>query len=367
MAAMTALVTGGCGFVGRHVVARLVRGGYDVWVIDDLSTGQDPEQWLPALGLKPDGSFWSSQGPGEIRRFVGPLGETVTCLLADVREVLRADTTMDAQLPHFADVIHLAAVVGGRLKIDGDPLSVATDLAIDAGFFAWAIRARPGRILYASSSAAYPVRLQEAQGNVALREEYIDFAHGQLGMPDMTYGWSKLTGEYLSRIAAQKYGLHVACIRPFSGYGEDQDESYPVPAIAARAARHEDPLTVWGSGLQGRDFVHIEDCVSAMFRILDAVSDGSGVNIGSGKLTTFLEVARLFDDLAGYQPRIVPLEDKPVGVQARYADITRMTSLLNWSPEISIEAGFGRVLAAALERQERAATQREPALAGALA
>jgi nucleoside-diphosphate-sugar epimerase len=270
--------------------------------------------------------------------------------------VLGVTAAQDIHLPRFGDVVHLAAVVGGRMKIDGDPLSVATDLAIDAGFFAWAVRERPARILYASSSAAYPIHLQAAEGNVALREEYVDFEHGRLGVPDMTYGWSKLTGEFLSRIAAQKYGLHVACIRPFSGYGEDQDESYPVPAIAARAARHEDPLTVWGSGRQGRDFVHIEDCVSAMFRILDAVSDGSGVNIGSGKLTTFLEVARLFADLAGYVPRIHPLEDRPVGVQARYADVSRMKALLNWTPEIPIEAGFSRVLHAA--QQRLAASQR---------
>jgi nucleoside-diphosphate-sugar epimerase len=260
----------------------------------------------------------------------------------------------DTNLPAFAAVIHLAAVVGGRMKIDGDPLSVATDLAIDAEFFNWAISARPERILYASSSAAYPVQLQTADDNIALREDMIDFASGNLGAPDMTYGWSKLTGEYLSRIAAERYGLSVACVRPFSGYGEDQDESYPIPAIAARAARHEDPLTVWGSGQQGRDFVHIDDCVDVMLLALEMIHDGNAINIGSGRLTTFLEVARLFADLAGYQPVITPLIDKPVGVQARYADTTRQQELLNWSPGISMTEGFTRVLQAA-EQRARAA------------
>lgn len=341
-ASAPALVTGGCGFVGRHVVARLIREGRRLWIIDDLSTGRAPQSWLPQLGL--------SAAPGVPDHFTHPNGAAVWWVRGDVRQVLRA-ALASPQLPHFGDVFHLAAVVGGRMKIDGDPLSVATDLALDAEFFNWAIRARPARILYASSSAAYPVQLQGAAGHVALREEMIDFVGGNLGAPDMTYGWAKLTGEYLSRIAAAHYGLQVACVRPFSGYGEDQDESYPVPAIAARAARGEDPLTVWGSGRQGRDFVHIDDCVDVMFRVLDVIHDGRAVNIGSGRLTTFLEVARLFGDLAGYRPEIRPLIDKPVGVQARYADTTRLATLLDWRPTISLEEGFARVLAVAARRE----------------
>ena len=337
-----ALVTGGCGFVGRHVIARLLRDGRSVWVIDNLSTGKHPDEWAASLDLV---AIRFESG-----RFVHANGASMTWIEGDMRDILGSARDGLLDLPHFGDVFHLAAVVGGRMKIDGDPLSVATDLAIDAEFFNWAIIARPERILYASSSAAYPVQLQGDTDHVALNEEMIDFATGNLGAPDMTYGWAKLTGEYLSRIAAKNYGLRVACVRPFSGYGEDQDESYPIPAIAARAARHEAPLTVWGSGQQGRDFVHIDDCVDVMVRVLDVIEDGGAINIGSGRLTTFLEVARRFADLAGYEPEIQPLVDKPVGVQARYADTTRTASLLNWEPSISLDEGFGRVLRATEQR-----------------
>ena len=166
----------------------------------------------------------------------------------------------------------------------------------------------------------------------------------------MTYGWSKLTGEYLAQIAAQDYGLNVACVRPFSGYGEGQETTYPVPAIAARAAAHEDPLIVWGTGRQGRDFVHIDDCIDAILLAMDKISDGSAVNIASGKLTTFLEVAALFAQLAGYQPEIKPLVDKPMGVHSRYADISLMRDRYGWTPNISLEEGFRRVLAEASRR-----------------
>jgi nucleoside-diphosphate-sugar epimerase len=246
------------------------------------------------------------------------------------------------ELTQFGDVFHLAAVVGGRTKIERDPIAVAQDLAIDAAFFSWAVRTKPQRLLYASSSAAYPIKLQTFGSLVPLREDFISFEDA-VGLPDMTYGWAKLTGEYLARIAARTYGLHVACVRPFSGYGEDQDASYPVPAIARRAARHEDPLHVWGSGNQSRDFVYIDDCIEAMLRAIEQISDGSGVNIGTGTPTTFRQIAEILSRIAGYSPHIQPLEDRPAGVSIRCADPTLARTLLGWEPKVALEEGLERV------------------------
>jgi nucleoside-diphosphate-sugar epimerase len=118
-------------------------------------------------------------------------------------------------------------------------------------------------------------------------------------------------------------------------------------------ARKENPLVVWGTGQQARDFVHIDDCIEMMFLVLDRVSDGSAVNIGSGVLTTFLEVARLLSDIAGYSPSLRPLLDKPVGVQNRYADVRLMREKFNWSPRIPLREGLRRVYEAALESVDR--------------
>ncbi|MBE7245467.1 MAG: hypothetical protein INR63_10975, partial [Actinomycetospora chiangmaiensis] len=85
------------------------------------------------------------------------------------------------------------------------------------------------------------IDLQEGGRSVPLREDFIAFDK-RLGLPDYTYGWSKLTGEYLGRIAVAKYGLSVGVVRPFSGYGEDQDLVYPFPAIALRVAARERPV-----------------------------------------------------------------------------------------------------------------------------
>lgn len=342
-----ALVTGGCGFVGRHLTRRLLKEGYAVWLVDDCSTGQHPDAWLP------DTSERQELATGVVR-YGGD--NDVVFVHGDARDFFSARVDLGGlEVPAFGDVFHFAAVVGGRATIDGNPMAVAIDLALDALCFNWAVEVKPDRLLYASSSAAYPVDLQGEGGAVALKETDIAFG-GRLGQPDMTYGWSKLTGEYLARIAHDHYGLHTACVRPFSGYGEEQDLSYPVPSIALRAARGDAPITVWGSGLQGRDFVHIDDCVEAMLRILDRVSDGSGINIGSGTLVNFREVAALFVELAGYEAEVKPIEDKPVGVHSRFADTTHMAELLDWRPEISLEEGFGRVLEVARQRLADGAT-----------
>ena len=88
-----------------------------------------------------------------------------------------------------------------------------------------------------------------------------------IGFPDMSYGWSKLTCEYLARIAFDKEGIKSVCYRPFSGYGPSQDLTYPFPSIIKRALsmkNNQKKFFVWGSGQQMRDFIHINDCVKVM-------------------------------------------------------------------------------------------------------
>ena len=171
-----------------------------------------------------------------------------------------------------------------------------------------------------------------------------------MGQPDMTYGWSKLTGEYLASIAAEYYDVSVTCIRPFSGYGEDQDLSYPVPAIARRAALKENPFEVWGTGKQGRDFVHIDDVMDCTLLAMDHITDGSAINIGSGRLTTFLELIEVFTSFADYSPEIKTLLDKPVGVHSRYGKMDYVKERLGWEPKLSLEEGMRRVYDVAVKK-----------------
>jgi UDP-glucose 4-epimerase len=339
------LVTGGCGFVGRHLIARLAQDHPDeIWVIDDLSTGKHPSTWeRPSIREVASSARGFSQFrlAGSDTRIVFLQSDFLAVALAELGRI--GDLGV-GRLPAFEQAYHLASVVGGRKVIDNDPLAVGIDLAIDSAFFLWAAKVgRPDRILYASSSAAYPIHEQTLEGAVALREPMIDF-QDVIGAPDYTYGWSKLTGEYLGRIAVEKYGLNVAVVRPFSGYGEDQEPVYPFPAIALRVAARRDPVVVWGSGKQSRDFIHIDDAVEACVRACRRITDGSAVNIGSGTPITFLELARLMIEVEGYAATVTGRSDRPVGVGARYSDVTRMVDLLDWKPTIDLRTGIARGL-----------------------
>ncbi|QQS25158.1 MAG: NAD-dependent epimerase/dehydratase family protein [Actinomycetota bacterium] len=291
---MIALVTGSAGFVGRHTVRALRDRGWDVHGID--------------LALSADCTVAS---------------------VSDVRHFFRLDDR------RFDLVVHCAAVVGGRAMIDGSPLQLAAeDLSIDAEMWRWALRTRPGRVVYFSSAAAYPTWLQTDDAIAALLEDDIDLGAGHhLGRPDQTYGWVKLTGELLA-VHAREQGLAVTVLRPFSGYGGDQALDYPFPSILARAVAREDPLDVWSDTV--RDFVHVDDVVACTLAAVEAGVDGP-LNICTGVATSFSQLAHLAASVVGYEPEVRVLEGYPTGVRYRVGDPTKMLGV--FPPVVTIADG----------------------------
>jgi nucleoside-diphosphate-sugar epimerase len=252
----------------------------------------------------------------------------------DARKFFATDET------HFDLVVHLAAIVGGRATIEGEPLSVAVDLAIDSELFQWALRTRPGRIIYYSSSAAYPIKLQDYGSTHHLTESDIDLNNIQ--SPDYTYGWAKLTGEMLASYA-EREGLRVHIFRPFSGYGEDQSLDYPFPSFIKRGVEKANPFKIWGSGNQVRDFIHMEDVVAATLEAVQQDIQGP-VNLGLGRVTSFNDLATLVANECGYSPEFERIIGAPEGVQYRVCDPTKMLSF--YTPKISLEEGIARAVRA---------------------
>lgn len=250
----------------------------------------------------------------------------------DARKFFAEDNT------HFNLVIHLAAVVGGRATIEGAPLSVAVDLAIDSELFQWALRTKPDKIIYYSSSAAYPIEYQELQDKRALSEDDIDLANTK--SPDFTYGWAKLTGEILADYA-RKEGLNVYVFRPFSGYGEDQSLDYPFPSFIKRGVEKADPFIIWGTGNQTRDFIHMEDVVAATLEAVKQNIEGP-VNLGLGRPTSFNELAEMVAQECGYFPVFERKLGAPEGVQYRVCNPEKMLSF--YTPNICLEEGISRAV-----------------------
>lgn len=308
---MKVLVTGGAGFLGRSFARYHINKGDDVFCIDDMSSPH---------------ARWDSD---------------MAFVERDIVEWLMGAS---CAVEPWDVVYHFAAPVGGRQRIEGDPLFNADSLRIDSVLFRHAVTHRNfGVIVYPSSSAVYGVAYQNSKAFKAhLMEDMFHPADAQWVAPDEMYGFTKMAGEVLAWKYAG-YGHNVLCLRPFSGYGEEQSLDYPVPSIARRAKRREDPLVVWGSGQQGRDFIHVDDVVGATVARLTAGVDGYQVmNIGSGTLTTFTAVARMMADIVGYEPEIVNDDSKPEGVMSRVCDPMRMLGY--YVPSVTMERGFARVI-----------------------
>ena len=241
----------------------------------------------------------------------------------------------------FDLIIHLAAIVGGRETIENDPLSVATDLSIDSEFFNWCIRTDQNcPIIYFSSSAAYPIQYQTKEVSKRLMESDINL--NNIKSPDYTYGWAKLSGEYLAMFAKQ-YGKKVHVFRPFSGYGETQDLDYPFPSFIKRIKEKHESFEIWGDGTQVRDFIHMEDIILATLKTVE-LEILKPVNLGWGIPTSFNDLAEMSFKISGHRPPlgIKHLLDKPVGVLYRCSDSTFLHSF--YKPLISLEEGIERAL-----------------------
>lgn len=265
--------------------------------------------------------------------------------------------------PRYDLVIHCAAVVGGREKIERDPLATAVNLELDASYLAWVARTRPGHVVYVSSSAVYPVDLQTRQTalgtglqpTVANGHRLVETDQracaDRLGAPDEVYGWTKLVGERLchSVVAAD---VPVTIVRPFSGYGHDQDLNYPFPSFIRRAVSREDPFTVWGDGQQVRDLIHVGDVVRGTLAVVEhdaarwVAADADyvlrPVNLCTGRPTSFDQLAEIVCQSVGYAPSIEHVGSAPTGVRYRVGDPTRFNS--HYTCRVTIEEGVWRAL-----------------------
>lgn len=289
---MKALVTGAAGFLGRHFTAELAVRGYQV-ARCDITLG------------------W------------------------DALDLFRESTD------RYDLVVHAAAREPHRAAIDGKPAGHVYNQLLDAAMFDWAIRTGQGRVLYLSSSAAYPVDLQGVGHTYRLQEDDLGYLDDRSApWPDASYGWTKLTGEHLAE-SARAAGLPVTVVRPFSGYGEDQAEDFPFGAFVARARRREDPFPLWNADAV-RDWIHVDDVVRGALAVVESGTT-EPVNLCTGIGTSCGDLAAMVAKAAGYSPELRPQGDKPAGVAYRVGDPTRLHRY--YTPQVTIAEGVERALA----------------------
>jgi nucleoside-diphosphate-sugar epimerase len=286
----TALVTGSAGFIGSQVVRTFRRQGYVVYRVDIAGPDRrDARDYLRQAMFQPD------------------------------------------------VVVHCAAAVVTTAAKASARVAVAENLEIDAALFQWAARAKPGRLVYFSSSCAYPAHAH----NRGTRWQERAVSLTQPEMPDGLYGWAKLTGELLAAELAAE-GTPVTVVRPFSVYGPGVRTGFAVRGFAEQIARRADPVEIWGDDRQTRDYIHVSDVAAAVLAAVREGVDGP-VNLGTGRATSLHDLAVMMAGIAGYQPQIKVAEDMPAGVPWLVANPARLRSF--YEPRVSLETGLAEVLA----------------------
>lgn len=351
------LVTGGAGFIGSRLVARMFRAGHEVHVIDNLLAQVDG----------PDATFPKLEGPVIWRR------DSVTDVSA-MREIVSAARP--------SRVFHLAAETGTRQSLD----EVARYCVVNVMGTAHLIEALreaglSPRIVLASTRAVYgegawrradgATEVPPARRGAEMREgRFLPvMSNGSAGVamptpetmppnPASIYASSKLMQEHMLRQAAEAAGWKLAVLRFQNVYGPGQSLRNPytgVLSVFVERLMAGGDLNIFEDGDILRDFVFVDDVVEALMLTAEASALASvPINIGMGEGVSILEVARLLARLCGRDPGCVRVSGdfRDGDIRHAVADVTRARALLGWAPRTGIEAGATALVAWARAERE---------------
>ncbi len=296
---MIFLITGAAGFLGSHLANRLVREGHQVRALDDLSTG-DPQALDPGVHF--------TRGDVNDRPKLWTLLQEVDCVYHLAARVYVSESILYPRE-------YNASNVGGTVSL----MEAMRDVGIR-------------RVVLASSGAIYGE--QEAQ----------PLSEGQAPRPRSPYAVSKLAAEYYVRTLGELWGIETVCLRIFNAYGPGQHlppSHPPVVPYMLRQAVGDGTIVINGDGSQTRDFVYVDDVVSALVAAATAPNiNGLVINVGSGEETSILDLARLVLNVTGSSSNIVTNPQVSSGVLRMCANIALAGKRLNYKPSISLENGL---------------------------
>ncbi|MFI5259127.1 MAG: NAD-dependent epimerase/dehydratase family protein [Candidatus Limnocylindrales bacterium] len=303
-----AVVTGGCGFIGSHLVRRLADEGRTVRVLDDLSSG-DVRRLPPGVDFR-EGDV---ADPSAVRLAVAGAG--VVFHLAAVASVQRStERWLDSHLTNSSGSVTVMEAI--------------RDVAPDAAF------------VFASSAAVY--------GDVPLGPGDM-IGEAVPARPLTPYGIDKLGTEMHAHAAGSLFGLRSMGLRFFNVFGAGQDPASPYSGVISRflaEARSGGPITIFGDGLQTRDFVYVDEVVRALLMAEPAAStEGAALNICTGVATTVWGLAGAVKGALGMEVAVVHGEPRPGDIRRSVGDPSAADRLLGWRPQIGLPEGLARLAA----------------------
>ena len=305
---MRALVTGGGGFIGSHIVDALLRDGYDVRVLDNFSTGE--------------------------RRNLLHVAGDVDIVEGDMRSFERAHSAAKG-----CDLIFHQAALPSVPRSVADPLTTSeVNITGTLNVLLAARDADVGRVVYASSSSAYGANPAE------VKDESLAVA------PMSPYAVAKYAGEANCHAFWRVYGLETVAIRYFNVFGPRQSPVSEYAAVIPNfivAALLDEPVTIHGDGLQSRDFTYIDNVVQANLLAAKAPGvAGEVFNIAMGQTHTLIDLLGEIERIAGVEVERIHTDGRLGDVRMSLADITKARERLGYEPTVAFREGLERTFEA---------------------
>ncbi|MBA3831107.1 MAG: SDR family NAD(P)-dependent oxidoreductase [Chthoniobacterales bacterium] len=307
------VVTGGRGFIGSHLVERLLAEGAEVRVAD--LAGRD--------GSKNNLAHVSDH----LEFFNVDLADPQSC-----NKICRG-----------ADVVmHLAARIRGvGYNVQHHGEMFFANALINLHMLEAARLAHVDRFLCVSTVGVYPKECK-----VPTPEE--DGFKGEPESSGFGYGWSKRQAEVQARCYREEYGMKIAIVRPYNVYGPRMDfnlETAPVVSSQIRKVLDaKDVLTVWGDGEQTRSFTYVSDEVAGMLLAVEKYPEADPLNIGTSEEIKIKDLVRLIVRLSGKDLQIQFDTSKPSGAARRCPDISKAARLIGYQPKVWMEEGARRTM-----------------------
>jgi UDP-glucuronate 4-epimerase len=317
MSGDTYLVTGGAGFIGSHLVDRLLEAGRRVICLDDFNDFYDP-------ALKREHAA-VHRGHGGYRLVEG-----------DIRDRALVERLLRRERPEV--IVHLAARAGVRPSLKEPRLYAETNVTGTLNLLEAARQAGTGKFIFGSSSSVYGVNRK------------VPFAEDDpLLHPVSPYAATKIAGEALCGSYAAVYGLPVITLRFFTVYGPRQRPDLAIRHFAEAMLQGRE-ITLFGDGGSARDYTYIDDIVGGILAAVDYPARGHEIfNLGNASPVELRELVRLLEEALGVRAKIRRAPDQPGDVPVTYAAIEKAGRLLGYRPETPLAEGlqkFARWLAA---------------------